>query len=278
VSELVAYLDSHRAQLSAALPSDIDLGDFVRLALVEVSKNPQLRGCDPQSLFLALVTAARYGVVPGPQALGYLIPRRTRDGRVSCEFMPGWRLFVQLARESGEVLRVECHTVHQGDDFQIELGTQPSVVHRPALGERGPMIGVYTVARMTDGGDLIEWMTAQDVAACKKAAGRSPAWAEWPTEMARKACIKRAAKHWPLGPQRSAQVLGLASHDHTVTAAPAPSMGLDASTVDRFQTYGGQHETDPDPRKDDSATGGPGGGETGDHDGEVHGSGEQPQA
>ena len=214
MSDLVEYIKGRQGQLEAALPRDVDLGDFVRLALVEVSKNPQLRKCDPQSLFLALVTAARFGVVPGPQALGYLIPRRTRDGRTSCEFMPGWRLFVQLARESGQVLRVDCHAVHENDRFEIELGSHPRVGHSPALDDRGQVIGVYTVAHMVDGAIQVEWMSRADVAACRRAAGRSAAWSDWPGEMARKACIKRAAKHWPLGPQRSAQVLELADHDH----------------------------------------------------------------
>ena len=277
MSDLVEYIKGRQAQLEAALPDDVDLGDFVRLALVEVAKNPQLKKCDPQSLFLALVTAARYGVVPGPQALGYLIPRRTRDGRTSCEFMPGWRLFVQLARESGQVLRVDCHAVHQGDGFQIELGSHPKVSHSPALDDRGPVIGVYTVAHMVDGGIQVEWMSRSDVAACRKAAGSSAAWSDWPGEMARKACIKRAAKHWPLGPQRSAQVLELADHDHKVTAAPpVAAIGLADSTRDRFRSYGGKDETVTDSGKDDGTPRGQGSG-PGDDDGQVHGSGEQPQ-
>ena len=188
-------LVENHTKIQAALPSHIPVGDFVRLALTEVQRNPKLAQCDPQSVFLACMEAARLGVVPGTLGQGYLVPRKG-----ICHFMPGYRLFIELARRSGEVRRVDAEVVHENDEIVYRQGTDPALEHTPKItGDRGKAIGAYAIAHMHDGGIQVTYMRLEEIEKARAAGGgNSPAWKDWWGEMAKKVVIKRAAKLWPL--------------------------------------------------------------------------------
>jgi len=191
-------VDNHQ-KLEAALPPHINAGDFVRLALTEVQRTPRLADCDPQSVFLALMEAARLGVVPGTLGHGWLLPRKVK-GRMQCQFQPGYRLFIDLARRSGEVLRVDAHVVYEGDDFRMTYGTDPVLEHTPKItGERGAALGAYAVAHLKGGGVQVTFMATEEVEKARAAGAKdSPAWVTWWGEMAKKVVLRRASKLWPL--------------------------------------------------------------------------------
>ena len=77
---LRGILVQNQKGLEAALPAHVNVGDFVRLALTEVARTPRLAECDPQSVFMSLMEAARLGAVPGSLGHGWLIPRKGRNG------------------------------------------------------------------------------------------------------------------------------------------------------------------------------------------------------
>lgn len=210
------HLVSNRSRLEAALPSSIDVGDFVRLTLTEVQKNPQLAECDPQSVFLAVMEAARLGVVPGALGHGWLIPRRVK-GRMQCSFQPGYRLFVELARRSGEVKRVDAHVVYENDEFELSFGTDPKLIHKPALtSDEGDPIGAYAVAHLKDGGIQVEYMKRKEIEKARaEGASNSPAWTKWWDQMAKKVVLKRASKLWPMAIEDRRAFESLVNLDHT---------------------------------------------------------------
>lgn len=217
-TDLTTTLVDNRARLEAALPSNIAVGDFVRLTLTEVQKNPDLMNCDPQSVFLAVMEAARLGVVPGDLGRGWLIARKIK-GRLMCNFQPGYRLFVDLARRSGEVVRVEAHVVYEEDDFQLRYGTEPVLLHQPSLKkikEKGDPVGAYAVAHLKGGGVQVEFMDVGEIEQARAAgAANSPAWTKWWGEMAKKVVIKRASKLWPLSVDDQRQMSTLVGLDNT---------------------------------------------------------------
>ena len=192
-------LVENQLKIEAALPPHINTGDFVRLALTEVQRTPRLAECDPQSVFLALMEAARLGVVPGTLGHGWLLPRKVK-GRLQCQFQPGYRLFIDLARRSGEVLRVDAHVVYEGDDFRMTYGTDPVLEHAPKItGERGPALGAYAVAHLKGGGVQVTFMATDEIEKARAAGAKdSPAWVTWWGEMAKKVVLRRASKLWPL--------------------------------------------------------------------------------
>ena len=231
-------LIENKSRLEAALPQHIPVGDFVRLALTEIQRNPKLMDCDPQSVFLACMEAARLGAIPGTLGHGWLIPRRIK-GKAICNFHPGYRLFIDLARRSGQVLRVDAHVVYEGDEFELAYGTAPVLIHKPNLtGAQGLAIGAYAVAHLTHGGVQVEFMTTDDIEKARAAGAQdSPAWTMWWSEMAKKVVLKRASKLWPLAVEDQRHMDTLVSYDHGVETEPLPSLPDPSPITARIQSY-----------------------------------------
>jgi recombination protein RecT len=107
-----------------------------------------------------------------------------------------------MAKRSGEIVGLSANVVHKLDTFDLDLGTANTLVHKPAHGDRGEPIGAYSIARTSYGHHEIEWLDWDDISKVRGVAesrGKSPAWSQWPEEMARKTAIRRLAKRLPLG-------------------------------------------------------------------------------
>ena len=215
-NNLTRALVDQKDRLQAALPAHINVGDFVRLALTEVQRNPRLAECDTESVFLACMEAARLGAIPGTMGHGWLIPRKIK-GRSICNFHPGYRLFVDLARRSNKVTKIEAHVVYKNDVFDLEFGTEPKLVHKPVYaGDPGPPVGAYAVAFLTSGAQ-VEYMRLDDIEKCRAAGmADSPAWKNWWDQMAKKVVLKRASKMWPLAVEDQRSLDALVAYDNDV--------------------------------------------------------------
>jgi len=72
---------------------------------------------------------------------------------------------------------------------------------RPAMGERGEVIGFYAVAKLKDGGHCFEFMSrlqVEQIMAGTQSKGKYGPWKDNFTEMGRKTVIRRLAKYLPL--------------------------------------------------------------------------------
>lgn len=175
----------------------VDAGSLIRFAVLEYSQSKALQRCSKESILLSLVAAAQLGLEPsGVKGEAYIVPYKT-----TATLIPGYRGLVKLARESG--ITISAQVVYEGDQFDIELGSDPKVTHRPCLtGERGDIVGAYAVASGDDIGLEVEWMPRSDLDKIRRSAMRgqkeSPAYAEWADQMFRKAPIRRLCKRLPL--------------------------------------------------------------------------------
>jgi recombinational DNA repair protein RecT len=113
---------------------------------------------------------------------------------------------VKLLTDTGSVKNVYSHVVYEGDEFEVELGTETKIVHKPQFKTK-TIEKVYAVAILHDGVRQIEVMTKQETDAIKgisesyKAflAGKisSCIWVDNESEMCRKTVIKRISKYLP---------------------------------------------------------------------------------
>ncbi|MEU6929033.1 RecT family recombinase [Streptomyces sp. NPDC046374] len=144
----LAWLEQYGDDFTKALPAHIDVKAFlsaVRAAL------PGLVHCTPASLRQALLTCARFGLVPdGRHAV------IKREGAVAV-FVPMAQGYVELMYRSGRVGSVHVGLIHEHDEWNFEP-TAPAPLdftHRPALAkskaERGPVILAYAFCWMTSG-------------------------------------------------------------------------------------------------------------------------------
>ena len=191
-------VERQRESFAARLPKHVDPSRFIKILVTAAAKNPKILECDKESVILSALQAAELGLEPGGAlGEGYLVPY----GR-TCQFIPGYRGFISLARRSGQIVSIEAHVVYSADHFECEFGLEPKLVHRPDLTakDRGDILGFYAVARLKDGGTQFEFMPKADVEAIRKRsrAAQSGPWVTDYAEMGKKTVIRRIFKMLPV--------------------------------------------------------------------------------
>ncbi|NKV63714.1 hypothetical protein GS924_06775 [Rhodococcus hoagii] len=83
-------------------------------------------------------------------------------------FVPGYRGLVKLAWQSGQLESIAAHVVYEGDEFDYSYGLSPTLVHKPALRDRGDVLAAYAVATFKHGGNAFEIMSREDIEAIRK--------------------------------------------------------------------------------------------------------------
>ncbi len=233
-----AMLESRKGEIAAALPKHITPERVIRLALTEFSKNPGLRECTAQSIYAGIIQASQLGLEIGVLGQAYLVPYNNKvkkkgggeEWRKEAQFIPGYKGLISLARRSGEVSSIETHIVYENDHFDLTLGIESKVEHKPQLlGDRGAPKLVYGVAHFKDGGYHFEWMTVADVAKIRqrsKAKDSGP-WVTDFEQMMRKTLIRRMANYLPMSIEFAAAL----QVDEAVSAGRAAAIEGDFAVV-----------------------------------------------
>lgn len=217
------YIEVMKPAIQVALPSVMTPERFSRITLSALSANPKLKECTPQSFLGAMMTAAQLGLEPNtPLGQAYLIPFRNH-GRMECQFQLGYKGLIDLAYRSGEVSIIQAHTVYENDDFQYELGLDPTLRHVPARSNRGKPIFYYAIFKTKTGGYGFQVMSIEDVNTHAKQYSKSYSNGPWQTnfdEMAKKTVLKKVLKYAPL---KSDFARGIAQ-DNTIKTEIAADM------------------------------------------------------
>jgi recombination protein RecT len=192
-----------KASIADRLPRHLSADRIIKVAVTAINKNPDLLKCTRDSILMAVMQSAELGLEPGG-ALGeaYLIPYGT-----TCQFIPGYRGLISLARRSGQIVSIEAHVVREKDEFEYELGLEQRLKHRPYIdGEPGKLRIVYAVAKLKDGGTQLEVMTRAQVDAIRNASKgkNSIPWKDHYEEMARKTVVRRIFKYLPVSVELAA--------------------------------------------------------------------------
>lgn len=206
----MVFNDKFQAAVKQAIPKHMDAGRFLRVVLSSFNRNPKLMDCTPESVLLSILTAAAYGLEPdgGPVGHGYLIPRwNGKAKRLECNFEPGYRGLVKLARNSGEVANVTAEVVRVGDFFEYEKGLEPKLKHKPddSSTELKPVTHAYAVARFRDGEKEFIVMNRAELDRIKNMTSSKDKegniwgpWVDHESEMQKKTAVRRISKLLPL--------------------------------------------------------------------------------
>lgn len=158
---------------------------------------------NPMDFINALKNVALSGLSLSPALKqAYLVPFK---GKIS--FMPSYMGMQDLLANNGHVRKIESYAVFEGDEFEIQHGTEEKLVHKPnPWGERtkDKMLGCYWIAELTDGTKLFNNMTKAEIEEVMKrspsvAKGKTSPWDTDYIEMARKTCLRRGFKALPKG-------------------------------------------------------------------------------
>ena len=204
--DLKSFLESPavRAKLAEVASKVMKAEDLIRMALMAVSRNPDIAKCSQASIVRSLLDAAELGIQPGgAMGRGYLIPRKNKhNGQLECCFDPGWRGLIDVARRSGQIARIESHVVYEKDKFRVVYGVESKIEHEPVLsGARGKIVAAYAVAFFKDDTYQAEVLLEEDINKIRaSSASKNGPWAQWYDEMARKSAVRRLAKYLPFDP------------------------------------------------------------------------------
>ena len=190
-----------------ALPRHINFNRFMRVALNAVTNTPKLLECDRKSFFLAVMRAAQLGLEPdGLLGQAYLIPFGQQT-----QLIIGYKGYITLARQSGEIANIAVATVHENDDFELSFFGMPRF-NRCVKGDRGALIGFIAKAEFKEAGALpqVEYMTVDEVNQIRdKHAKSKNVWKEHYEEMGKKTVIRRLVKYLPLSVQKAEKMESL---------------------------------------------------------------------
>lgn len=222
-------------QIEMALPRAIDPQRFLRIALTTLRSNPALLQCSPESVVGAIIQAAQLGLEVDPfLGQAYLIPYRNGDQQ-ECQLQPGYRGYIKLSRNSGEIRSLAAHIVHEGEAFEYEQGTEKYLRHRPSDEfEENKISHVYAVVEYTNGGVDFEVMTHAGVekVRTKSKAPNSPAWRESWGEMAKAKVIRRLSKRLPVNAENSSLVKAAVLDEMSDAGISQNNSAVIESTVD----------------------------------------------
>jgi recombination protein RecT len=229
IAILRTEFEKWKPTLKAVLPKHLDADRVIKMATASFIRSDAIQKCTISSVIKATVMAAELGLEPG-SLLGecYLVPfqatRRVRDGNQWKEIkvdeatlIPGYKGLIKLARQSGDVSTISAYAVDTADEFEVELGLDPTIRHKFNCDKKnGVLRAAYMTVKFKDGGSHFDVMTKSEIdtimarSASVKAGVKSP-WTTDYFEMAKKTVIKRGLKMVTLSPERQQLAVAIAA-------------------------------------------------------------------
>jgi recombination protein RecT len=218
--------------IAAALPKHLDSERMTRICLTAIRQNPDLARCTAASFGGSVMSLSQLGLEPNtPLQHAWLIPRKVKDSPfLECTVMIGYQGYIDLAYRSGRVKSLYAHAVHDGDDFEYELGLTKRLRHHPRSQPGAPLTHAYAVAHLEGADPLFVVLRRADVEARKARGAGGPAWRTDYDAMAMKSAIRAL---WPFLP-KSAEMALATEVDHDEPRFDAPARQVRSAIADEF--------------------------------------------
>lgn len=207
---MAKLLEPRAETLAALLPKGLEVSRVIAAAQLAAYQNPDLLKCDPASIFLAVGRIAQWGLEVGTTA--HLVPF---GGKVTP--VADYKGLIELVIRSKAARTVYGEVVREGDTFDVEMGTTPRIVHKPAFRKDAPITHVYAVANH---GALVPpqfvVMTVAEVEAIRTKhskqwkSGPLPAW------YAVKTVVRQLCKMLPKNPALASALSRIESEDEEI--------------------------------------------------------------
>lgn len=204
------------------------------LQILNDPKNSLLAKCSRESILKSIVNIAQVGLTLNPISKeAYLIPRYNSYSRgYECCLEPSYIGLVKLLTDAGSVTSIQTNIVYANDEFSIIHSLKTDFRHVPILkGDRGGIIGVYSVAILKGGERQFEYVPSEEIEIIREHSESYKAWKadnskvcvwnEYEGEMFRKTCLKRMQKYLPRTQQMKYvdYAMELTNRDYTPSGA-----------------------------------------------------------
>jgi recombination protein RecT len=193
---VAARLQKLKSHLTDVLPKNYEADRLIKMALLQMVRNPDLFKCSAESIAEAVMTVASWGLELGRTA--HLVPYGER-----CTAIADYKGKVELAIRGGSITSCRSRIVYEHDDFEVEYGLAERLFHRPTWrADPGKPVGVYAVVVLPGGDTKFELMSADQVERIRqrsRAKDKGP-WKTDTEEMWRKTAVHRLLKLIPQNP------------------------------------------------------------------------------
>lgn len=191
VDEVCGSIQKMGTQFAQALPPQIPVERFVRVAMTAIRTSPSLVECSRPSLFNAFIQAAQDGLLPDGRE-GAIVPFKG-----NAKWMPMVGGLCKKARNSGEIKMIDAQVVCQNDKYRSWTDEHgPHFIHEKAISDRGEDILTYAYAITHDGGLYFEEVDEKQMDAVKAVSKTDTVWGgPFKQEMKRKTALRRLAKY-----------------------------------------------------------------------------------
>ena len=206
--DLRQMLEQSSGAMAQVLPRHLTPERMMKLVLIAANRTPKLMDCKGTTIIESVMRAAELGLdCSGTLGEAYLVPYRD-----TCTLIVGYKGLAKLARQSGDVKRIEVEIVYDNDTFEYRKGANFVLNFTPNLaGDRGMMIGAYALVEFKDGGIQSDYMSLAEIDQIRKAsqgANHGP-WNDHFPEMSRKTVFRRLAKWLPLSSEKYDKALAI---------------------------------------------------------------------
>lgn len=226
VGDLKSMLGQLSDSIRETLPKHVTPERLIKTMLVAANRNPDLLQCTQSSVIETISRASELGLdLSGTLGEAYPVPfnNRVKDQWFKqCTLIIGYRGLAKLARQSGEIARIDADVVYEHDKFVFRKGTNGCCEFEPNWrGDRGPAIGAYAYTQFKDGGEQYDFMTVGEIDEIRKRSksgndrNGNPvgAWkSDW-AEMAKKTVFRRLSKWLPLSAEKFQQAIEIDNND-----------------------------------------------------------------
>jgi recombination protein RecT len=222
-----------RGWFTTIVPSHVDVGAFVALALAELRRNPKLEAAarrNPKSFMSALSECARLGLVPGDTF--HLVPFGNEiNGIVD------YTGEIELIYRAGAVASVKAEIVYAKDHFHFTTDMDRPEHAPDWFGDRGDLIGAYAYAVMKDGATSKVVIYSKAEIDRVREESRAPKrddspWERWYDRMALKTVIHRLQHFVPTSSEyRREQIRAAAQVAQEVSSGGLPAAMAELATT-----------------------------------------------
>ena len=233
MSELAKYtpevFEKTKEKMLSLLDKDI-VAREISFAIQAINNNSYLAGADRTSIQMAVYNIATTGLSLNPVLkFAALVPRY--DSKKKClvaVLEPMYQGLVKLLTDTGSVKTCYAYNVYADDEFEVEFGTQPRILHKPTFKTK-TITHTYAVGILPDGTMQFEVMPKSDIdeirarsdsyKAYKDGKTKTCIWVTDEGEMCKKTVIKRLFKYLPKSEQydKVAEAVELLNSDYKIS-------------------------------------------------------------
>lgn len=199
--EFTRLMLAYKSGLQKRMPQVMSVDRLIGLSVGAMRRTPRLQDCSMGSIINSVILSGMLGLEPNtPLGHAYLIPYRKE-----CTFQVGYRGLMNLAMRGGHVRKFDPQVVYEGDEFEIEYGSNEHMIHRPKFASQ-EWLGAYSLCKLATG--EMSWLylpkatilttTPQSYRQDRAEGTRYSPWTTSEDEMAMKTVVKRHCKRLEL--------------------------------------------------------------------------------